>query len=284
MQWTRIAGLVLGGAMSAASLGVGPAQAAGIGVTGVRLAEVRTGPTLTLTATATLAGHSVSRGLDYQLWVQRATGQWVLADRFGPQASWVVPPGARAARAAVLPAALVRRKVWGLAVSSPVIPVTYPSLAAYVAHERQAPLALIQRDLHNPGALGTLNWSGRDGVYVMDTLGSPKASAAVHQQYATMFLYAMLANNASVYGGPANGGGTYPGDFSWNLQGGSPTNVAMVDRIKFLKFVEANGPTYLYRVVYTTTGGEIISLGFNVTLAGGSTPWQVLGCGVDPEA
>lgn len=61
MRYGRVGvSLMLGGALALAGLSAPAAQAAGIGVTGVRLTEQRVGPTLTLTATATLFGHLVT--------------------------------------------------------------------------------------------------------------------------------------------------------------------------------------------------------------------------------
>lgn len=247
----------------------------------MRLTEQRVGPTLTLTAAAMLLGHPVTRGLDYQLWVQRTTGRWILADRFGPAHTWQVPPNARAAYAAVLPTALVTRHAWGLAVKSPTIAVTYPSLPAWVAHQPQAPLSLVKKDLYDPAKLGLLNMSGKDQLYVLHTLGNPKAPAKLHALEADMALYAMLADNASIYGGPLDGW-LYRADWPWYGQGGSPTNIASVNTIVQYGYKGvSNG--YLYRVFYTQTNGVLASQGEGINIgpitSNGSGPWAIQDAG-----
>lgn len=219
----------------------------------------------------------MTRGLDYQLWVQRMTGRWVLADRFGPQASWIVPPEVRAARAAVLPAALVRRKAWRFAVSSPAIPVTYPSLPAWVAHQPPAPLSLVKQDLDDPAKLGLLNWTAADGQYVLQTLGRGEASVSVHLTYAKAVLYATAANNNSVFASPASAG-RWPGSFPWHILGGIPTDVSTVNAVSYLRY-DSSSQTFYFRVSYVTTGGGGTSQIWPVEMQwiGGKNPWLILG-------
>ena len=147
----------------------------------------------------------------------------------------------------------------------------YPSLAQQVAQEPVASLSQIQADLNNPQALGELKWSGADALAVQKALGSLTASSATNAQYALTFLYASLANNASVFNSPISD--THDStQYPWLPNVGfAPNNVSRVGAITTTSVVRPTGSAigsavYEYRVTYTTTTGQVLTQRFNTTL------------------
>ena len=147
---------------------------------------------------------------------------------------------------------------------------TYPSLAKSVTDKPTASLATIEANINNPQVLGELNWSSADATAVQKILGGQRASSRTMAQYALTFLYASLANNASVFNSPASdqqGNAQYP----WlSNVGFAPDNVSQVDAVVPLAVQNdlktTFSVTYEYRVTYTTTSGQVLTQQFDSVL------------------
>lgn len=139
----------------------------------------------------------------------------------------------------------------------------FPSLAYSVNHRQPVSLTTIKAAAQNPERLGTLPWSAADTRWIVQTLGSRRASAAQTQRYVLTFLYAGLSNNDSVLNGPLVDGGHRGALLLENL----PHQVSQVDQV-LADGVQFNGgsPDYPFTVTYTTTDGVVVTHTFWVSI------------------
>lgn len=168
---------------------------------------------------------------------------------------------------------------------------SYPSLSQRVAHQPVATVTMIHAAMRarNPAELGTLKWSTADAKVVFETMGRVKAPAAVTRAYAELAVYAVLANNTTVFQSPVYHGTANPaaptGSQSETMQG-VPDNISQIDQLIFAARPQRPVPfqmDYAFTVVCTTTAGHIATrygtVGLQYALGGvpAATYWRIDG-------
>lgn len=212
----------------------------------------------TVTASAHTASHI---RVEFEFLTQSPNGTWQVARPYAVSPHWTIPGAARAVKAQALTLFQARHHLWRAAVASAVIGLSaqaYPALSQTVAHESVTPLKTVQADLAagNVVALGESRLSAADAQAIETAWGNVGAPAATTQNFAAIFLYAMLAQNAFVFNQPVLSERGAKSQLAWG-----PTNVSQIDQVTVTSVQpnvgDSGGQEYNYRVTLTDTSGHI---------------------------